>query len=368
MDEVQITVIGAGVVGLALAVELSKRHESVVVLERHAKFGQETSSRNSEVIHSGIYYPEGSLKARLCVDGANLLYGYCKARGIPHARIGKLIVATRESETGALQDLHAKGALNGVADLSLLERSDVVRMEPMVNAVSALYAPNTGIVNSHSLMTSLHNEACSAGSILSFNSEVDTIERNENGYRLGIKGEDYAFSSRIVINAAGLASDTLSALCGIDIDRAGYRLRYCKGSYFSYGKKSPVSRLVYPVPHEDLTGLGVHATLDLGGRLRFGPDTEYIDKLDYSVSSSKRDAFFEGASRIIKGLEKEAFMPDMSGIRPKISGEGVKDFIIREESDKRLPGLINLVGIESPGLTACIAIARYVADIVGRIL
>ncbi|MGE5237540.1 MAG: NAD(P)/FAD-dependent oxidoreductase, partial [Chloroflexota bacterium] len=319
MDEIEVTVIGAGVVGLAIAAEVSREAESVVVLERHEKFGQETSSRNSEVIHAGIYYPEGSLKARLCVEGADLLYRYCEARAIPHKRIGKLIVAVDENEITDIEKLYEKGIANGAKRLRIMDSREICGLEPEVNARLAIHSPHTGIIDSHSLMSTLYHEARAAGVTFSFNSEVTEIEKTAGGFIIGIAGEDYRFLSRIVINSAGLGSDHVAALMGIDVDEAGYRLKPCKGSYFSYQKRSPVKMLVYPVPHHDLAGLGVHATLDLGGRLRFGPDTEYVDLLDYCVNNEKADSFYEGARRIIRGLDRDAFVPDMAGIRPKLA-------------------------------------------------
>jgi L-2-hydroxyglutarate oxidase LhgO len=368
MDEVEVTVIGAGVVGLAVAAELSKKYGGLVVLERHDAFGQETSSRNSEVMHAGIYYPEGSLKARLCVEGIELLYEYCRRNSVPHSRLGKLIVATEESELEGLNDLLLKGRQNGVEGLSIIDGRGICRIEPAVTARAAILSPNTGILDTHSLMKQLYNSASSSGAIFSFGSEVGSITGERGGYVIGLKGEDYRFYSRAVINSAGLSSDRVAELAGMDVDAAGYRLRYCKGSYFSYGKASPVKMLVYPMPRKDLAGLGVHATLDLGGRLRFGPDSEYVDHIDYMVEDSKRDGFYESAGKFIKGLDREAFVPDMAGIRPRIKGEGVQDFLIRHEAERGLEGFVNLIGIESPGLTASLSIARYVRGIVEGVL
>ena len=366
MDEVKITIIGAGVVGLAIAAELSQKYDDIVVLEKHEKFGQETSSRNSEVIHSGIYYPPNSLKTKLCVEGARLLYEYCEKHSIPHARLGKLIVASNESEVTDLQELYDTGIQNGVKGLRFIEKDEINKMEPNVNAVAAIYSPNTGIINSHSLMSHLHRVANASRVMFSFNTEVNFIEKQKNGYVIGIKNDSYKFVSSVVINSAGLAADYVAGLAGIDIDKAGYKLSYRKGSYFSYARKSPVKMLVYPVPHKDLSGLGIHATLDLGGHLRFGPDTEYVDAIDYKVDAGKKDIFYESAKNYIEGLNKEALNPDMAGIRSKIKGDGIKDFVIKHEIDRGMAGFINLIGIESPGLTASLSIAKYVKNIVDR--
>lgn len=368
MDTVDITIIGAGVIGLAIAAELAGDGGDIVVLEHHDAFGRETSSRNSEVIHSGIYYPPGSLKASLCVEGAALLYQRCRDAGIPHARLGKYIVATEEGERGCLESLFSTALNNGVDDVVMRDGRDVRSDEPAVRCVTAIFSPSTGIVDSHSLMADLYHRASAGGVLFSFNSTLSSIEKTGDGYILGIDEENYRFHSSVVINAAGLQSDRVAALAGMDVDNAGYRLRYCKGSYFSYEKPSPVRRLVYPVPHTDLMGLGVHATLDLKGRLRFGPDAEYVDEIDYRVDAGRRDAFFDGASRIISGLDREAFIPDMAGVRPKIAGEGTKDFVIRHEADRGLEGFINLVGMESPGLTACLSVARLVSRLVKEVV
>lgn len=363
MDEIEVAIIGGGVVGLAVAAELSKEYGNIVLLERHGSFGQEVSSRNSEVVHAGIYYPNGSLKARLCVQGAELLYGYCRENSIRHSRLGKLIVAVDQSELTQLEELHDNGLRNGVSGLAVLEKSDIKKFEPDVTAHAAIHSRNTGIVDVHSLMNALYNEAVSSGAVVSFNSEVDLIAREKKGYVIGLKNESYRLLSRIVINAAGLSSDHIASLIGIDIDREGYRLGYRKGSYFSYQKKSPISMLVYPLPMKKLAGLGVHATLDLGGRLRFGPDSEPVDSIEYTVDGGKRNAYFQGVSKFIRGLDKDAFNPDMAGIRPAIKGDGFHDFIIAHETDRDMEGFINMVGIESPGLTASLAIARRVRDL-----
>lgn len=370
MDRINITIIGAGVIGLAIAKELSNSYKDIVVLERHPKFGQETSSRNSEVIHSGIYYPTGSLKASLCVEGAKLLYEYCSKHSVPHSRLGKLIVATDYEEVSKIQELFVNGIRNWVEGLSIIDGKDIRKIEPNINAFSALYSPNTGIIDSHSLMEKLYRDALSKDVLFSFNSVVNFIEKIKDGYLIGIKGDDYKLFSKVVINSAGLYADQIAQLAGIDIDSTGYRLKYCKGSYFSYSKPSPVKKLVYPIPHDELRGLGIHATLDLTGRLRFGPDVEYVESIDYRIDSKKLEGFYLSVSKIIKGLDKNAFHPDTAGIRPKLQGmnEKTKDFIINEESSKGLQGLINLLGIESPGLTASLAIAKRVKRMVDEVM
>lgn len=370
MDEVKIAIIGAGVVGLAIAAELSQKFEDIVVLERHNAFGQGISSRNSEVIHSGIYYPEGSLKAKLCVEGAEQLYKICGQYSIPHRRLGKLIVATDQSELQRINELMKKGKKNNVKGLVILNNDEVGKIEPHANAIAALYSPHTGIIDSHLLMKYFFDRAEDNGVLFAFNSEVNRLHKENKGFVVGIKHDDYQFKSKIVINCAGLSSDYIAGLAGIDIEKSGYKIKYCKGSYFSYAKPSPVKMLIYPVPYEELVGLGVHATLDIGGRLRFGPDAEYVDHIDYGVDAAKCESFYQGAAKIISRLDKSSFMPDMAGIRPKLHGHGekTKDFIIKEEGKLGLTGLINLIGIESPGLTASPAIAKMVAGMVSGLM
>lgn len=364
MEKAAITIIGAGVVGLAIAAELSRTGNDVIVLERHDYYGRETSSRNSEVIHAGIYYPEGSLKAHLCVEGAAELYRYCEARAIRHRRIGKLIVATSPEEEPELDAVFRSGLRNGCRNLSLIGQQELRTLEPNVKGVSALLSPHTGILDAHGLMQALYLDARAAGTLFSFGSRVSSIEHSSSGYEITVAPETYRFTSDVLINAAGLEADRIAAMAGINVDAAGYRIHFWKGSYFSYAKPSPVSRLIYPLPHAGLSGLGIHATLDLGGRLRFGPDAEPVDAIDYRVDPSGRDRFYQAAAALITPLERDALAPDMAGIRPKLGGPGVRDFVICHEVERGLQGLINLIGIESPGLTSCLAIARLVADMV----
>ncbi len=366
MDEIRITIIGAGVVGLAIAARLSAHYDNILVLEQHCRFGMETSSRNSEVIHSGIYYKPGSLKASLCLQGSEMLYEICREFSVPYKKIGKLIVARTQNELKHLKELFENGLKNGVTGLDFIDKKNIQALEPDVNAVSAIYSPNTGIIDSHRLMQLFIGQAESNQAVFVYNSKVVLLEKQAEGFIIGIEPGGYKFKSKIVINSTGLFADKTASLAGIDIAKNNYRLFYCKGSYFSYARSSPISMLVYPVPQKGLTGLGVHSTLDLGKRLRFGPDTEYVDNLDYKVDKQKADLFYNSAAKIIKGLKKETFTPDMAGIRPKLSGPGEKarDFIINEESSRGLSGLINLIGIESPGLTSSPAIALKVERMV----
>ncbi len=362
-----ITIIGAGVVGLAVAEELAGRYGAVLLLDKNPNFGMETSSRHSGVIHAGIYYPPGFLKADLSREGNRLLYEICERRGIPHRKTGKLIVAVDDTESAALLEIHNQATRNGVGDLSFISRKQLHTLEPEVRAREALFSPSTGIIDSHALMNSFLVTARSAGAVIVFRSEVTGIERAADTYDVQVNGGEYRFGTRVLINCAGLYADRIAALAGIDIDESGYRIQYCKGDYFAVSPAPRLSHLVYPVPQDRQVGLGVHATLDLAGRVRFGPDTEYVTNLAYAVDETKRNAFWKSIKRYLPGVRRERLQPDTSGIRPKLQGpeDPYRDFVVTEESGRGCPGLINLIGIESPGLTACIPMARYVARLVG---
>ncbi len=358
-------IIGAGVVGLATAARLSERHPNIVVLEKNGKYGMETSSRNSEVIHAGIYYQPGSLKAKLCVEGREELYALCKAHDIPHAQITKIISAGSHEELSKLEEIIDNGTKNGV-DLRLLDARETQKLEPNITTYGSIFSPRTGIISAHALMDYFFRTAEGRGATVQCHCEVVAIERTSVGYLITMKESETIskFTAEKVINAAGLYSDRVAGMAGIDIDKAKYRLHFCKGSYFgvSSPKAKLISRLVYPVPTKD--SLGVHALLDLGGRLKFGPDVEYLNQneLDYSVSDSKRKLFLQSIQKILPAVENEDIAPDMCGIRPKLQSENglVNDFVIVHEKERGLEGFVNLIGIESPGLTASPAIARYV--------
>lgn len=366
MADAALTVIGGGAVGLAIAAELSRRHAPLYLLERNPKYGQETSSRNSEVIHAGIYYAGGSLKARLCVEGNRLLYEICGRHNIPHRRITKIITATRPSEEGELLRLRALAVGNGVT-LRMMTAAEVTKLEPQIVTVGGLFSPDTGIISAHGLMDFYYRTAKDQGAEVQTRCTVVALERRSNDYLITVSegGQRSTISSEMVINAAGLESDTIASLAGIEVDREGYRLHYSRGCYFALpaSLSGCVSRLVYPVPTSET--LGVHAVVDLGGRLKFGPDIEYQENrvADYRVDEKKRAQFGASVRRILPHVRDEDLTPDMCGIRPKLQGAGEppRDFLIREESDRGLPGFINLVGIDSPGLTASPAIAKYVA-------
>ena len=361
MEKVRITIIGAGVVGLAVAAELSKTQKDVVLVEKEASFGQGTSSRNSEIIHAGIYYPKDSLKTKLCVEGKGLLYAFCEKNRIPSKKLGKIIAAVDESEVIQLQELEKKAKANGIGDLTWLSKKQIEEFEPAVNAISALYSPSTGIIDSHALMKCLEQKTKDNSAIISYGSEVTGVRKKGKGYLIAINGEE-ALETEILINSAGLYSDKIAALAGIDVEKNRYKLHYCKGEYFSYGKPSFLKHLVYPVPEAEVKSLGIHAVIDLAGGLKFGPSAEYVDVIDYNVNPANKSKFAAAVKNLFPQVEEYDLSPDQAGVRPKLQGpgEGFRDFVISEESDKGFPGLINLIGIESPGLTACLAIARLI--------
>jgi L-2-hydroxyglutarate oxidase LhgO len=369
MADTGITIVGAGVVGLACAARLAPDHPGLVVLERGSRYGLETSSRNSEVIHAGIYSPSGSWKARLCVEGNRRLYEFCAGHDVPHRRTGKIITAASRDQLAKLEELAGSAAANGV-DLRWLSARETLRLEPRIRSEGALLSESTGIVSAHGLMDALHQQARAAGAIVQLRSELVAVERTSEGYQLTLRAGERleSFTSERVINAAGLDADTVASLAGIDVKAAGYRLHYCKGSYFSVApsKAGLISRLVYPVPGTE--SLGLHAVLGLDGRLRFGPDVEYLDhrRHDYQVEESKRRQFGDAVSLLFPSIREEDLSPDMAGIRPKLQARvgPFRDFVVAEESGRRLPGFVNLLGIDSPGLTSALAMAEHVADLI----
>jgi L-2-hydroxyglutarate oxidase LhgO len=370
MADTGVTVIGAGVVGLAVAARLAPGNPDLILLERHERPGQETSSRNSEVIHAGMYYPTGSLKARLCVEGNRLMYELCARHDVPHRRLGKLIVARTAEEIPALEKILKQGHANGV-EMEMIGAEECRRREPNVTAVAALWSPSTGIVSAHGLMDHYLQLARSEGVTLQPRTEVTAVQRDPAGYRVTVwtGSDEESFTSERVVNAAGLDSDTIAARAGIDVDAAGYRLHWCKGSYFavSSAKAKLVSSLIYPVPGH--VSLGTHAVLGLEGRLRFGPDAVYLPKrtFDYRVDETRRAEFGEAVRRLVPAIADEDLDPDIAGIRAKLQGpgEGFRDFVVAEESARGLPGFVNLLGIDSPGLTSSPAIAEEVARLIG---
>jgi L-2-hydroxyglutarate oxidase LhgO len=364
LAEIDVAVIGAGVIGLATAHEIAQGKKEVFVFEKNRTFGLETSSRNSEVIHAGIYYPEDSLKARLCVEGKNLLYDLCDRHNIPCKKCGKLIVAADESEIRWLQDLHEQGRKNGLDDLVLLSGTEVKRLEPGIEARAGLLSPSSGIFDCHNLLSFLHSQAREEGVEFVFGTEVIGIERASAKYKVHIRDRDglSAFAAHVVVNCAGLNSDRIAELAGIDIAKSGYQLHYCKGEYFSLDSRyrNVITRLIYPPPEQ--AGHGIHWRQALDGRVLLGPSAYYVEGIDYSVDETHKEYFYSSAKRFLPFVELKDLTPESAGIRPKLQGpdDGFRDFVITDEEKAGFPGLINLIGIESPGLTAALAIARFV--------
>ncbi len=362
MDTLDCVVIGAGVIGLAIARELALRGRDVILVEAEAAFGQHASSRNSEVLHAGIYYPPGSLKARLCVAGRRRLYDYCAARAIPHRRLGKLLVASHEDDLPRLQALRANAEANGVEDLQWLDAADVRRLEPALASAGALLSPSTGIIDSHALMQALLADAEAHGAQLALRSPLETGAIDTHGATLRIAGCD--IRARLVINAAGFGAQSVAAaLAGVPRETIP-PLRLARGVYFSLAGHSPFTHLIYPLPEPG--GLGTHLTLDLGAQARFGPDVEWVDSLDYRVDPARSRAFETSIRRWWPALPDGALQAAYAGIRPKLTGPGEPDadFQLQDMAAHGLPSLINLYGIESPGLTSCLALAELVADTV----
>ena len=362
-------VVGAGVVGLAVARALAGTGREVLVLEREAAFGTGTSARNSEVVHAGIYYPAGSLKARCCVAGRRMLYDYCASRGVAHRRAGKLVVACDAADAAALDGIAAHARANGVDDLGRLDAAGVARLEPEIVATAALLSPSTGIVDSHGLMLSLLGEAEARGAALALRAPATGVLAEPDGaWRVEVGGEAPA-SLRVAeaVNAAGLDA------CAVAVPPAarsaaggpggaGTRARYAKGSYFRLESRAPAARLVYPVPEPG--GLGVHLTLDLAGRARFGPDVEWVEAPDYAVDPGRAAGFYAAIRRYWPGLPDGALAPDYAGVRPKVEVDGIAatDFLVRGPAEHGARGRVDLLGIESPGLTSCLALAGLVRE------
>ena len=360
MNDADALVVGAGVIGLAVARALALAGRSVIVVEARAAFGEETSSRNSEVIHSGIYYPTGSLKARLCVEGRARLYEFCESHGVAHARCGKLIVAADESELAGLEGLARRGAANGVEGLRLLSGAEARAMEPDLACVGALHAPSTGILDSHGYMLALRGDAEAAGAAFAFRAPFLAARRSGDGFDAEIGGDE---PTRVkvgaLVNCAGLAASRVAR--AIEGSGAVPETLYAKGNYFALAGRSPFRRLIYPAPQTH--GLGVHLTFDLAGQARFGPDVEWVEALDYAVNPERGRGFAAAIRRYWPGLPDDALSPAYSGVRPKISGpnDPAADFRIDGPEAHGTPGLVNLYGIESPGLTSSLAIAEEVA-------
>ena len=367
MDHVETIVIGAGVVGLAIGRALAMEGREVLVLESERHFGTGTSSRNSEVIHAGIYYPAGSLKARLCVEGRRQLYAYCAERGVAHKRLGKLIVATRGEQTAALQSIRSRALANGVENISLIDAAEARRLEPQLACVAALHSQETGIVDSHGLMLALLGDLEAGGGALACATPFVRARRQDSGWIVHTGGEaPFVLGADCLVNAAGLHAQEVAANIE-SLPVAHIPRRYlARGCYFQLAGRAPFSRLIYPVPVPG--GLGVHLTLDLGGQARFGPDVEWVDAIDYTVDPRRAHSFYAEVHEYWPQLPDASLAPAYAGIRPKLSGPGepAADFVIAGPQVHGVAGLVSLFGIESPGLTACLAIGEYVRRLLSK--
>jgi L-2-hydroxyglutarate oxidase LhgO len=364
MDKVECVIVGAGVIGLAVARRLAQAGREVIVLEAAEGIGTVTSSRNSEVIHAGIYYKAGSLMARMCVSGRQALYRYCADHGIPHRNCGKLIVATTASETAKLQSIKAHAEANGVVDLRALSSDEARALEPALNCDAALLSPSTGIIDSHAFMLALRGDAEDAGAVCAFHTPLLRAKAGGGRIELDAGGQaPMALECRLLVNAAGLGATSIArSIDGMPIELIPHAY-LAKGNYFSCTARAPFSRLIYPVPEPG--GLGVHLTLDLAGQARFGPDVEWVDTIDYAVDPARAERFYPAIRRYWPALPDGALVPGYSGMRPKIvpPAVAVQDFLIQGPRDHGVEGLINLFGIESPGLTSSLALADYVGEL-----
>ena len=360
MENLDVVVIGAGIIGLSIARKFALLGREVIVLEKNKTFGQEISSRNSEVIHAGIYYPPGSLKAQCCVNGKEMLYDYCADRQIAHKKIGKLIVATSPQEKETLNRYIQNATNNGVQDLQLLDSNDVKHLEPRVRCSAAVFSPSTGIVDSHGLMYSFIADIEANNGIVVYNSPILSGNVNRQHFILNLEGNSAAeVKCNLLINAGGLNAIDIALRLGIDTSLLP-KAYLAKGHYFALSGNSPFTHLVYPVANS--AGLGIHATLDLNGQVKFGPDVEWIKHENYSVPPERSKVFADEISRYYPSIKKQDLQPSYAGIRPKITGPGkpAADFYIQGSAEHGIANLINLFGIESPGLTACLAIAEYI--------
>jgi len=366
LEKVKTLVIGAGAVGLAIGRELAKHDPDLVVVEKENSFGKHTSSRNSEVIHAGHYYVPGSLKARLCVRGNEVLYRYLEDNGIQHNRTGKIIVAQSAAEEATLHKYHDLGKVNGCSDFRFLSEAEVQELEPRANCKSGLLIPSTGIFDTHSFMQSLATETEKQGAFIVYGMEVVSIRRKDSSYIVEFTNGE-AINCEIVINSSGLWADQIAALAGLDTLALNIRQYWCKGEYYKSSKITGIRHLLYPVADPLGVFLGIHLTLNLNGEVRFGPNAFYVDEIDYRFDESFFEEFHTSINRYID-ISREELTPDDTGIRPKLQapGEGFRDFYIQEESQNGLSNFVNLIGIESPGLTASLAIAEYVRELIHK--
>ncbi|MCK4911007.1 MAG: NAD(P)/FAD-dependent oxidoreductase [Thermodesulfovibrionales bacterium] len=368
MQETRVAIIGAGVTGLAISAVLAETVGDVTVIERHEGFGREISAHSGDIIHSGVFYRTGSLKSQLCMEGGPMLYKYLEGNNINHSRPGKYVVATSEDQIPLLETLYKDAQLSGLRKLEYLDGRQVSLQEPEVQCYSAIYCPSAGTVDSHALMKAFYDEAVGKGVKFRMRKEVESVEKDSDGYVISTSGGDQV-RARVVINAAGVGAPDIAGLAGIDTEAAGYGLTLVKGTWFACGKESPVRRLVFPLPEEDALGTGIHTSFDTAGRLRFGPDAEVVESpTDRALDPEKTDVFHSELSKYLKGIERQDIYVHSAGIRPRAGKSYQSDFIINEESGRGLPGLINLIGIESPGLTCCLSIAVMVNGLVQEAL
>jgi L-2-hydroxyglutarate oxidase LhgO len=370
MEKTKIAIIGAGVVGLAIAARLSEKYDNILIVERHNSFGNETSSRNSEVIHAGIYYPANSLKGKLCLSGNEMMYDLCRNHNIPHVNCGKLIVATEDNEIDLLPELLEKAKANGAKGVRIVNKKEISEIEPQVSAKAAIYCPTSGVVDSHSLMKYFEATAINNGASFAYNNYVINIEKATDSYLVHTQdstGYKSVFQAEILINSAGLHSDKICEMLGIDTVKAGYKINYHKGIYYRVNHKTEIfpKALIYPLPPEE-GSVGIHTCPDIAGGMRLGPHFIWSDSLDYSVDDKYYDLFFKESSKYLPFLEPEDISVDSSGFMAAVQTPGgpMADFIIKHEEERGLHGFINLVGIESPGLTASPAIAELVEKMI----
>lgn len=367
MENTDIVIIGAGVLGLSAAFQLTELDKNIIVVDKNSSFGQEASSRNSEVIHAGLYYKPGSLKAKACIRGRQLLYTFCSQHNIPHKKLGKLVIASSAAEEERIEEIFQNAKASGADGVRFLDAREIKKLEPDINCSRGFFSEETGIIDSHSLMNFFYAKAKEKGVIFSFNTEVIDIKKSNSTYRVTVKepqGSSFSFQAPIVINAAGINSDKVAHLVGIDIEKFSYKMHLCKGQYFriNHPKKFTITHPVYPPPTP--ISLGIHITPDLAGGLRLGPDAAYVEEVNYDINDKDKVNFYESVKKFLPSLEIDDLIADTAGIRAKLQAEGedFRDFVISEESNKGFPGFINLIGIESPGLTSCLAIAEMVEN------
>ncbi|MBT3169217.1 MAG: NAD(P)/FAD-dependent oxidoreductase [Candidatus Cloacimonetes bacterium] len=362
MEQVNILVIGAGVVGLSIAQKLSENFEDIVVVETEKSFGRHTSSRNSEVIHSGIYYPQNSLKAELCVNGNKLLYEFAKINKIPHQKCGKYVVATAENEEQKLFKLQQNGVQNSVENLTIISNQEILADIPQLNTTKALMVPSTGIIDTHKLMEKLGKIAEKNGAFIIYEMEVIAIKQSGDKYEIKFSNGEI-FLANYVINSAGLFSDKIAEMVGINLQKNNLKLHWCKGEYYKTTKLKGIKKLIYPLPSEQF--LGIHLTINLNGEVRFGPNAYFVDDLNYKMNENNKDEFLRAINRYLP-ISVENLQLDDCGIRAKLQteNESFRDFYIAEETAKGYPNFINLIGIESPGLTSCLSIAEKVKKLI----